>query len=148
MTIEFNHLLVPVDFGEPSQQALDTAIDLASRFKAGLTLVHVYEIPAYVYGGMTFATADLFGPIEDAAREHLDKTLREAQKRVPGAKAVLRRGPPAPEILAVIDEVRPDLVVMGTHGRKGVSHALLGSVAERIVRLSPVAVLTMRAKAG
>jgi nucleotide-binding universal stress UspA family protein len=50
MTIEFNHLLVPVDFGEPSQQALDTAIELASRFKAQLTLVHVYEIPAYVYG--------------------------------------------------------------------------------------------------
>jgi nucleotide-binding universal stress UspA family protein len=148
MTIEFNHLLVPVDFGEPSQQALDTAIELANRFKAQLTIVHVYEIPAYVYGGMTFATADLFGPIEDAAREQLNKTLREAQKRVPGAKAVLRRGPPAAEILAVVDEVHPDLVVMGTHGRKGVSRALLGSVAEKVVRFSPVAVLTMRAKGG
>jgi nucleotide-binding universal stress UspA family protein len=148
MTIEFNHLLVPVDFGEPSQQALDAAVELATWFKARLTLVHVYEIPAYVYGGMTFATADLFGPIEEAAREQLDKTLREVQKRVPGTKAVLRRGPAAPEILAVVDEVHPDLVVMGTHGRKGMSHALLGSVAERIVRLSPVAVLTMRTKGG
>jgi nucleotide-binding universal stress UspA family protein len=146
MTIEFNYLLVPVDFGEPSRQALDAAIELATRFKARLTLVHVYEIPAYVYGGMTYATADLFAPIEEAAREQLDKTLSEVQKRVPGAKAVLRRGPPAPEILAVIAEVHPDLVVMGTHGRMGVSHALLGSVAEKIVRLSPVAVLTMRAK--
>ena len=148
MTIEFNHLLVPVDFGEPSQQALDAAIELACRFTARLTLVHVYEIPAYVYGGMTYSTADLFGPIEDAAREQLDRTLREVQKRVPGAKAVLRRGPPAPEILAVIEEVHPDLVVMGTHGRTGVSHAFLGSVAEKIVRLSPAAVLTIRAKGG
>jgi nucleotide-binding universal stress UspA family protein len=148
MTIEFNHLLVPIDFGEPSQQALDAAIELATRFKARLTLVHVYEIPAYVYGGMTFATADLFGPIEDAAREQLDETLREVQKRVPGAKAILRRGPAALEILAVVDEVHPDLVVMGTHGRKGVSHALLGSVAEKVVRLSPAAVLTMRTKGG
>jgi nucleotide-binding universal stress UspA family protein len=97
---------------------------------------------------MTYSTADLFGPIEDAAREQVDRTLREVQKRVPGAKAVLRRGSPAPEILAVIEEVRPDLVVMGTNGRTGVSHAFLGSVAEKIVRSSPAAVLTIRAKGG
>ncbi|MGD0526291.1 MAG: universal stress protein [Polyangiaceae bacterium] len=148
MAIEFNNLLVPVDFGEPSLQALDAAIELATRFRAQLTLVHVYEIPAYVYGGMTFATTDLFGPIEDAAREQLDKMLHEVQASVTGTKAVLRRGSAAQEILAVIAEVHPDLVVMGTHGRKGVSHALLGSVAEKIVRLSPVAVLTMRANGG
>ena len=135
MTIEYRHLLVPIDFGEPSQRALDT-------------LVHVYEIPAYVYGGMTYATADLFGPIEAAAREQLDGTLGKVQERIPDAKAVLRRGPAAQEILAVVDEVHPDLVVMGTHGRKGVSHLLLGSVAERVVRLSPAPVLTMRAKPG
>jgi nucleotide-binding universal stress UspA family protein len=143
MTIEFKHLLVPIDFGEPSERALDAAIELARKFGAQLTLVHVYEIPAYVYGGMTYATADLFGPIEDAARESLDKALREVQGKLPGAKAVLRRGPAAMEILAAIDELHPDMVVIGTHGRKGVKHALLGSVAEKVVRLSPAPVLTM-----
>jgi nucleotide-binding universal stress UspA family protein len=143
MTIEFKHLLVPVDFGEPSERALEAAIELARRFGAQLTLVHAYEVPAYVYGGMTFAATDLFGPIEGAARECLDKTLRGVQGKLPGAKAVLRRGIAAFEVLAVIDELHPDMVVIGTHGRKGLKHALLGSVAEKLVRLSPVPVLTM-----
>ena len=144
MAIEFNHLLVPVDFSASSHQALESAIDLSRRFGSRLTLVHVHETPAYVYGGMTFATADLLGPIEEAAREHLDKTLREVQAVIPAAKAILRRGTAAVEILEVIEEQHPDLVVMGTHGRTGVSHALLGSVAERIVRFSTTPVLTIR----
>jgi len=143
MALEFKHLLVPIDFGEPSRQAIEAAIDLAGRFGSRITLVHVYEIPAYVYGGMTFATTDLYGPIEEAAREHLDKTLREVQAKVPEAKAVLRRGTAALEILAAVDEHRPDLVVMGTRGRKGVSHALLGSVAEKVLRLSQIPVLIL-----
>jgi len=144
MTIEFKNLLVPIDFGEPSQRALEAAIELARRFDAKITLVHVYEIPAYVYGGMSsYATTDLFGPIEEAARASLDKALREVKGKLPATKAVLRRGPPAMEILAAIDELHPDLVVIGTRGRTGVKHALLGSVAERVVRMSPVPVLTM-----
>jgi nucleotide-binding universal stress UspA family protein len=143
MTIEFKHLLVPVDFGEPSQRALAAGVDLARRFGSQLTLVHVCEIPAYVYGGMTYATADLIGPIEEAARETLDKALRGVKDKLPATTGILRRGPAAMEILGVISELRVDLVVIGTHGHKGLKHAFLGSVAERIVRLSPVPVLTM-----
>ena len=146
MTIHFKHLLVPIDFGEPSHCALEAAIELAHRFDGRLTLVHVYEIPAYVYSGMTYATADLFAPIEEAARESLDKALQGVQEKLPGTKAVLRRGPAAPEILSVIDELRPDLVVIGTHGRTGVKHAFLGSVAEKVVRMASVPVLTMHGK--
>jgi nucleotide-binding universal stress UspA family protein len=145
MSTEFKHLVVPIDFGEASERALGTAIDLAQRFGAELTLVHVYEIPAYAYAGLTFATADLLAPIEDAALAALDAKLREVKAKLPGAKAVLRRGPPALEILATIEEIRPDLVVMGTHGRQGISRALLGSVAEKVVRLSPSPVLTTSA---
>jgi nucleotide-binding universal stress UspA family protein len=144
MAIELKHLLVPVDFGAPSERALAAAVDLARRFGSRLTLVHVCEIPSYVYGGMTFATTDLLGPIEQAAREQLDKTLRRVQTVVPGATGLMRQGSPALELLAIIAEQRPDLVVVGTHGRTGVSHALLGSVAEKIVRLSEAPVLTMR----
>jgi nucleotide-binding universal stress UspA family protein len=146
MPLEFKHLLVPVDFGESSQRALEVAIELAGKFGSRLTLVHVYEIPAYVYGGMTYATADLFAPIEDAARQQLDATVKDVQRRVTATKGMLRRGAAATGLLAAIDEVHPDLVVMGTHGRQGVSHLVLGSVAEKLVRMSPVPVLTMRTR--
>ena len=146
MGLEFKHLLVPIDFGESSSEALEVAVELAMRFHSRLTLVHVYEIPSYVYGGMTYATADLFAPIEDAAREHLEKTLRVVHKRVPGATSVLRRGAPATEVLDLVERMRPDLVVLGTHGRKGLRRVLIGSVAEKIVRLSPVPVLTVHGK--
>jgi nucleotide-binding universal stress UspA family protein len=148
MAISFRHLLVPVDFGAPGQRAVDTAVALAERFDAQITLVHVFEAPAYVYAGMVYATADLFAPIEQAAREQLDKKLAEVKTRVPNVRGDLRRGPAAQGILAAIEELHPDLVVMGTHGRKGVSHALIGSVAEKIVRMSPVPVLTIRDGAG
>jgi nucleotide-binding universal stress UspA family protein len=144
MVIEFRHLLTPIDFGDSSNKGLDVAVDLAKRFGSSLTLVHVYEIPAYVYGGVMYAPTDLFAPLVEAARTHLQEALQRAQATVPDTKAMLRRGAPAYEILAAIDELHPDLVVMGTHGRKGVSHLLLGSVAEKVVRLSRVPVLTFR----
>jgi nucleotide-binding universal stress UspA family protein len=146
VSIEFKHLLVPIDFGEPSLCALDAAMELARRFDGKLTLVHVCDIPSYVYGGMTYATTDLLAPIEEAARDSLDKMVREVERRLPGTTAVLRSGPPALEILAVVDELHPDLVVIGTHGRTGVKHALLGSVAERVVRTTSVPVLTIHAR--
>lgn len=149
MALEFRHILVPVDFGSSSQGALDAAVDLARRFASRLTLVHVYEVPAYVYSGITtYAVSDLLGPIEEGAHRQLDRLQREVRERVPETRALLRRGPAAPEILAAIDEELPDLIVMGTHGRRGVSHALMGSVAEKVVRMSPVPVLTMRAREG
>jgi nucleotide-binding universal stress UspA family protein len=144
MTVQFRHVLAPLDMGDGTIEVLDTAIELAKQFGAQLTLVHAYEIPAYVYGGVTYAPTDLFGPIADAAQVHLDDALKRARETLPETKAVLRRGPAALEILAVVDEVRPDLVVMGTHGRKGVNRLLLGSVAEKVVRLSPVPVLILR----
>jgi nucleotide-binding universal stress UspA family protein len=138
------HILVAVDFGESSQEALETAVFLAKKFGAALTLTHTCEIPAYAYPGMAFVPMDLLTPVEDAARQSLAGTLADVQKRVPVATGILRRGLAASETLAVIDEEKPDLVVMGTHGRKGMARALLGSVAEKVVRLSSVPVLTVR----
>jgi len=139
----FKHILVPLDWGEPSQRALDIAIDLARAFGAALDVVHVYEIPVYAYGDYIPA-GDLITPIEQAAREKLNKEITSIRQRMPDANATLRRGVPWREIVAVIEETHADLVVMGTHGRRGVSHFLLGSVAEKVVRMSPVPVLTIR----
>ena len=93
---------------------------------------------------MAFVPMDLLTPVEDAAKEALANTVAEVNKSVPVANGILRRGLAASETLALINEVKPDLVVIGTHGRQGVARALLGSIAEKIVRLSPVPVLTVR----
>lgn len=141
---EFKHVLVPVDFGDSSRAALDVAIDLAKRYGASLTLVHCCEIPAYGYNPLGPPVIDLLTPVQDAGRSLLEETLVELRPRFPGADAVLVTGLPADEILAAASERRADLIVMGTHGRRGLGHVFMGSVAERVVRTSPVPVLTVR----
>lgn len=146
--MDFKHILVPTDFGEPSARAVKLAIDLAGRSEAKLTLFHAYEVPLYAYPQVDSIVVDLFTPIEQAAREQLNSALTSVQQKLPQANGILRAGVPWREILGVVEEVGADLIVMGTHGRRGVSHALLGSVAEKIVRLSPVPVLTVRDTVG
>jgi nucleotide-binding universal stress UspA family protein len=141
---DFKHILLAVDFGESSDRATNLGIELAQKYDAALTLVHAYEIPTYAYPNASFLVVDLLTPIEEAARKQLETTMTAVRARLPRAKAVLRRGPAATEILSVIDELHADLVVTGTHGRRGVSRTLLGSVAEKLVRMSPVPVLTVR----
>jgi nucleotide-binding universal stress UspA family protein len=76
--------------------------------------------------------------VSQAAREQLDGEVATARKQVPGARGLLRQGSAWQEVLAAIDEARADLVVLGTHGRRGVERFMLGSVAERVVQRSPV----------
>jgi nucleotide-binding universal stress UspA family protein len=138
------HILVATDFGEPSARALDAAIDFAEKFEATLTIVHSVEIPSYAFLDGGYATPDVVGAFEEGASTALAQALREARKRYPRTEAVLRRGPAWQEILAAAAEARAELIVLATHGRRGISRALIGSVAERVVRLSPVPVLTIR----
>jgi nucleotide-binding universal stress UspA family protein len=142
----FRHILVPVDFEPPSQEALEAAVDLALTFDAKLTLFHAWEVPAAAYAAMTYVPADFWTAIEQAATEQLKSAVEDVRKRLPRAESILAKGPPAQEILSAADRTKADLIVMGTHGRRGMSHVLLGSVAERVVRLSPVPVLTIRGK--
>ena len=142
----FKHILVATDFGEPAQRALDLAVELARTFDARLTLVHSWEAPSYSYGGALYLPVDLITPIEQAARKHLEGALTELQQRVPNAKSVLRAGAAWQEVLAAASEVQADLIVLGTHGRRGLNRALLGSVAEKVVRMAEVPVLTVHDK--
>src|SRR5574342_1033725 len=142
----FKHILVPTDFGEPSQRALEIALELAGTLGANLTITHACEIPAYAYPGMAMAPVDLLSPLGDVARKKLDELVSSLSQRGRSCKGVLKVGIPWREGLEVVTETQADLVIMGTHGRRGVTHALLGSVAEKIVRMSPVPVLTVRAR--
>lgn len=141
--MSIQHILVAIDFGEPSSHALDVALDLARKLDAKLTLVHVWWTPTLAY------SSDIPWPVADIVREAqqmLDAVLVGVKLRYPRTDAILREGIPASQILAVAAECGADLIVMGTHGRRGLPRVLLGSVAEKVVRRSPVPVLTVPAE--
>ena len=139
----FRHVLVATDFAESSQRALDFALALANRLRAKLTLVHAAEIPAYAYEAFVYPTAEVVNALNASARRQLNTLLASVQKTLPDADAILRHGAAWQQILSTAEQTRADLIVIGTHGRTGASRALLGSVAERVVRLSPVPVMVV-----
>jgi len=143
----FKHILVPTDFGKASERALEVALELAVQNGAELTLLHVYEL-LEKDDDLDFEhlPADRNRPFDQTVRQPLDAALASVQARLPAAKALVRSGHARERILEVTREQGVDLIVMGTHGRRGILHALIGSVAERIVQLSPVPVLTVRAR--
>lgn len=143
----FKRILVPTDFGKASQRALEIAIALAIQNAAELTLLHVYQFGP-TGGELDFEHLpdDRVRPFEQQVRQPLDAALAFARTTLPTAKALLRGGHPRERILEVARERGIDLIVMGTHGQRGILHELIGSVVERIVQLSPVPVLTVRAE--
>jgi nucleotide-binding universal stress UspA family protein len=137
------HILIPVDFSECSLEAFDYAVQIAKDFNATVTLVHVLEPFAY---GIDFT---LIHPSKaKKSRESWESRLSELaailQSRGITNRHELRGGLPPEVIVDRIREHEPDLVVMGTHGRRGFSHLLAGSVAEAILRQCPCPVLTVK----
>jgi len=138
-------LLVAVDFEEASRRAIELAKQMAAPLGAKLALIHVYTLPVYTYPGLEPSILPGFhGEVTTAARRALEGLAEEVG--VPDV--VLREGDPVVEILAAAREWGATMIVMGTHGRHGLAHALLGSVAEKIIRQSEVPVLTVRAQEG
>ena len=135
------HILVPTDFSDTSEHALVAAIELARMFQARLTLLHVWSVPNMGYAeGLTWPLDDM----ARAARSALDEVQARTIKIHAATDSVLQIGSEWGQILETAKGHNVDLVVMGTHGRHGLSRVFLGSVAERVVRLSPVPVLTIR----
>lgn len=140
----YTKLLVATDFSERADEALDTAIDLALRYRASLALVHVFDRYPLIEAG-AIATSLQVAQAEDACQQALDKQRLLAMERgVQRVSATLLHGHPPTQIVDYAKATAVDLIVMGTHGRRGVSHFLLGSVAERVVRTATCAVLTVR----
>jgi nucleotide-binding universal stress UspA family protein len=142
------HILVPHDFGEPAEYALSYALDLAQKLGARVTVVHAYEVmPIVGYGEGILTSAEMLREIENAARAALDDVVKRAARPGLELKSVLRQGSPWSEIVAAAKELHVELIVMATHGRHGLARALLGSVAEKVVRTAPCPVLTVHAPA-
>jgi len=134
-------LLVPFDVDELSQDVLGAAMKLARRLDAVVVPLHVYTLPRYGYPGTNPMLApDFIDRITAAAQDEAERVA--AVKGAP--PPLVREGDPAPEILRAAEELRAAMIVMGTHGRRGLSHLFLGSVAERVIRESRVPVLTLR----
>lgn len=142
-------ILVPVDFSPPSLSALEYAIRVSRPLNAELATLFVVE-PAYVYGTPT----DVYGPPADfgwvvreearRGRERLARLAADLRKRKLHVHALVRRGKASQCILSTAQRLRVDLIIMATHGRTGLSHLLLGSTAEKVVRLASCPVLTVR----
>ncbi len=144
--ITFKLILCPVDFSDTSAHALKTAIELATQLDAKIHLIHVYQYPTY-----SIPEADLVTPIDlslqDDYVERLQQQLDDLYEKHSNSGVVvdstLAEGVPYVEIVNTAKEIKANLIIIGTHGRTGLSHMLLGSVAERVVRSSIVPVLSV-----
>jgi nucleotide-binding universal stress UspA family protein len=141
----FSTILVPVDFSTHAHSALDLAIDLAKESGGTLHLLHAYELPASMT--MTYGVA-IPQSVWDGVKEAAAARLAELQKRVTAAGVKCSTHvmtAPAPDAIAEAAAAhKADLIVMGTRGLTGLRHVLLGSVAERTIRIATCPVLTIK----
>jgi universal stress protein A len=145
--IAIKTILVPTDFSEPAIAALHYGRTLAAQFSATLHLVHVVEdlaLKTISAEGFVSYMPDLQRELEEAARTRLDALVAA---NGPAATRIVTSNSTANAIAAYAQEIHADIIVIGTHGRSGVSRLLLGSVAERVVRTAPCPVLTVHADA-
>lgn len=139
----FRRILAATDFGPTSERAVDLSAALCASYGAQLTLIHVCSNITPIAA----PTAMLSPPIEsmeDASRRAMDHLLTHLRPRVASVQGVVRLGDACDQILQHAGELGADLIVMGTHGHRGFSRLLLGSVAEKTVRLADIPVLTIR----
>jgi universal stress protein A len=133
-------ILFPTDFSHASDSALEHAEALAKQRHARLVILHVEE-PPLAYGG-----GELYYGLHEPSSERIMKMLEDVRPRDASVPFVhkLTMGDPAAEIVRIAEEEKADMVVLGTHGRTGMSRLLMGSVAEAVVRRSPAPVLVYR----
>jgi nucleotide-binding universal stress UspA family protein len=141
MTFPYKRILCPVDFDDNSLHAVEQASALARGGTGRLCLLHVIQINPLATEG--FVLGELYDSQEKYAREKLDQITQDRLAGV-DCEILIERGNPADVILAMEKTVAPDLVVMATHGRRGFTRLVIGSVAEKVVRESITPVLTVR----
>lgn len=144
----FSRILVPTDFSPPSDGALEYARILAAKFGSSLQLLHVIDDPTassdFVPDGYAPSTEDIRTGLIAHARTRLDHLMNLVDRARYHAHAEAILGLPAQAIVDYALATGTGLIVMGTHGRTGLAHLLMGSVAEQVVRTAPCPVLTVR----
>jgi len=144
--VKVRRILVPTDFSPGAEPALRWASALAAVFDAEILLLHVLDIRLAAIAGLPpqMASMPAVDELVQSASAEAEQQLQALGARLPDARTILKEGVPRAIILEVAKAEGADLIVMGTHGRTGLSHAFFGSVAEHVVRHSRVPVLTAR----
>lgn len=138
-------ILVPIDYSDPSIHALDYACSIAGKLGATIHVIHAIGIPVLGVpeAGIAWATVNMAEAVAKA-QTVLDELVAARRPLATFGEAIVATGDARDEILHAAERLHADLIVMGTHGRRWLSRALLGSVAEAVVRTAPCAVLTVR----
>jgi len=146
--MKIDTILVPTDFSDDANKALETATDLAKLAGAKILVVHAYhvEIPlATPLGGDSYRLPEgFYEQLRSEATEQVDAVAADLRSKGIEASGIACQESASSAIVEQAARNSADLIVMGTRGLTGVKHVLLGSVAERVVRLAPCAVLTVK----
>lgn len=145
----YQRILVPVDGSDTSQEALAAALALARELSARVRVIHAFDDMAFIWG-YEFDAAAL-----QAARDHISTSLDKAASEAAAAGVAVETAlldAPGRRLGEVVAQDatnwKADLIVVGSHGRRGISRAVLGSGAEQVIRLAPVPVLVIRGRPG
>jgi nucleotide-binding universal stress UspA family protein len=146
--MQFRHILAPTDFSDYSKTAVAAALELAKKFGAKLSILHVVELPPYPVEGYVppSLSATFLEDLEGQATQDLAELVPEAEAAKIEVARLVAVGTPYRKITETAEAEHVDLIVMATAGRTGFSHLVIGSIAERVVRTATCPVLTMRAR--
>jgi len=144
----FKTILFATDFSASSEYAFKYALSLARKFESRLGIIHVINEPVDLRGFYVphISFDQLEAEIEAGARKMMESFCQAHAADYPGVETFVVPGIPYDEIIKKAAELSADLVVVGTHGRTGLDHVLFGSTAEKVVRKSPVPVMTIRSQ--
>jgi nucleotide-binding universal stress UspA family protein len=147
--VDFRRILVPIDFSTHSARAFETGIELAKKFGSKLHLLHCYQINVGAISPYGIVIPESFDrEIREAASRQLGEWRDKAAARKVEVEAEISASFPSEAIASTAERIGADLIVMGTRGLSGIKHVMLGSVAERTVRIAPCPVLTVKATEG
>ncbi|MEA3288282.1 MAG: universal stress protein [Candidatus Marinimicrobia bacterium] len=144
--MQFKKILVPTDFSESAKYALPFAVDLAKKYAASLHVLHVVEpiVAPVDFAWGTYSYPDIEKQLSGYVDESLTKIIEEQIPTEIVSDSTSLHGKPWREIVSFARDQKMDLIVMATHGLSGLSHALYGSTAEKVVRKAPCPVLIVR----
>lgn len=144
--MEIKKILFATDFSEGSSHALPYAVDMARQYGAKLYILHVIFDVAKTAGWYVphVSIDEIYQDMEKSAKAEIEKTFIEEMRALQGVEHLVLKGIPHEEITRFAAENRVDLIILGTHGRRGIDRVLFGSTAEQVVRNAPCPVLSVR----
>jgi nucleotide-binding universal stress UspA family protein len=146
LVIAIEKILIPTDFSEYSRWATRYAVAFAKKFKARLYVMHVFEEVVFSVApdGYSPSVSDFHAALQRSERNNLDLVIEDLCKEGVDAEPVFKVGRAYIDIVETAKDLDVDIIVLATHGRTGLSHLVFGSTAEKVVRLAPCPVLTVK----